>query len=431
MAKIMIWPDLYKEHGHWMPCINLAKSLIDASHTVEFMGIPDCKSIVEPYNGVFNEILGTVYPLGYSLENKMEPQGQRWKPEHLMEISRGALDSVLATSSSHRPALLISGYFNALETLMIYWKYNLPIMTITTYLRHPDDDPAMLAKTKLLYMSRAMSRALIDSVMVGSETPDAAVGMSIEEFIKPLEDTKEMIPCAREFDFYDADWKHGPNVEYVEPMIVRQYLSTPTGTPKPIGSSVDPGDKKVIFASSGSQVQDYENRAKAFFNALIAMANTQGMSDYFLILAVGEKLYAELQVDYGIDDDTGDFPSNVWVTPWASQLEVLGKAVAVFTHGGLATIKESIWTETPIVIVPHGKDQLDNSLRIERNGLGVTAQQEGVTPQNFRKLLTQVTASTWIKGNVLKMKKVFETEESKAAGLKLSIKAINDKLAEL
>ncbi|MGC4065062.1 MAG: hypothetical protein QM784_10545 [Polyangiaceae bacterium] len=162
MARVMIWPDLYQEHGHWMPCINLAGSLIDANHQVEFMGIPDCASIVAPYQGVFNEILENVYPRGYSIENDMEPKGQRWKPEHLMTIVRGALDGLFARNSSHRPALLISGYFNALETLMIYWMYEIPILTITTYLRHPSEDPAMLAKTKLLYMPRAMSRAIIE-----------------------------------------------------------------------------------------------------------------------------------------------------------------------------------------------------------------------------------------------------------------------------
>jgi hypothetical protein len=199
MAKILIWPDLYKEHGHWMPCIALAGSLKSKNHVVEFMGIPDCASILAPYKGTFREILSNVYPLGFSLENTMEPQGQRWKPEHLTKLADTALDWLFKSDSSYRPDLLISGYFNALETLMIYWKYGIKIMTITTYLRHPDDDPAMLAKTKLVYMSRAMARHLIDSVMVGSPVATARAGMSIEEFIAPLEHAVELIPCAQDF----------------------------------------------------------------------------------------------------------------------------------------------------------------------------------------------------------------------------------------
>ena len=51
MSRVIIWPDIYKEQGHWLPYINLAKTLKDAGYTtVEFMGIPDTQSIVAPGN---------------------------------------------------------------------------------------------------------------------------------------------------------------------------------------------------------------------------------------------------------------------------------------------------------------------------------------------------------------------------------------------
>jgi hypothetical protein len=60
MSRVIIWPDIYKEQGHWLPCINLAKSLKDAGYaTVEFMGIPDTQPIVQPYGFPFNTILST------------------------------------------------------------------------------------------------------------------------------------------------------------------------------------------------------------------------------------------------------------------------------------------------------------------------------------------------------------------------------------
>src|SRR5262245_5337719 len=117
------------------------------------MGIPDCESIVKPYGaGIFRTVLDTVYPPGYSVENKLEPIDQRWKPHHLLPITRGALDSVFTNANGNQvPSLLVSGYFTALETLMISYRYNIPFVIITTYLRHPSDDPAIHAKTKLLY----------------------------------------------------------------------------------------------------------------------------------------------------------------------------------------------------------------------------------------------------------------------------------------
>ena len=63
-------------------------------------------------------------------------------------------------------------------------------------------------------------------------------------------------------------------------------------------------------------------------------------------------------------------------------------ADVAFMHGGLATIKESIWEQVPIVIVPLGKDQRDNALRIKRSGVGVAAEVADLSPHDLRKLLT-------------------------------------------
>src|SRR4051812_10828358 len=392
MAKVIIWPDIYKEQGHWLPCVTLAKTLRDAGYTnVRFMGIQDNLSIVQPYGFPFDVVLNSIYPAGYSLENKLEPLDQRWKPAHLMPIVRGALDSVFKTAP---PDLLISGYFTALETLMISYKYNVKFALITTFLRHPDDTPALHAKTKLLYLPKAVAQAIIDGV-VGP----AKAGMSIEDFVQPLnaDNHPEMIPCSPEFDFNDPDWVHRKNTKYVEPMIVR----TPLPPASPIQPLSFPG--KLIYATSGSQVQDYEFRARQFFKNLISMMQAPGMDAYTLVLAVGSRLFAQLNVEYNVTNSSqfnpSSLPTNVRLFDWVSQLDILQVADVVYMHGGLATIKESIWEQVPIVIVPHGKDQLDNALRIKRAGVGVATEITELTPLDLRRLLTEATSSSWIRQN--------------------------------
>jgi UDP:flavonoid glycosyltransferase YjiC (YdhE family) len=415
MSKVIIWPDIYKEQGHWLPCISLAKSLKDAGYTtVELMGIPDTQAIVTPYGFAFNSVLGSVYPAGYSLENKLEPVDQRWKPHHLLPIVRGALDGVFKTASI-LPNLLISGYFTALETLLISYKYNLPFVLITTFLRHPEDLPSLHAKTKLLYMPKAVAQAIIDGV-VGP----ARAGMTIDDFVQPLnaDNRPEIIPCPQDFDFTDADWVHRKTTTYVEPMILR----TPVPPASPIVPLVIPAGKTLMYGTSGSQVQDYEFRARQFFRNLIAMMQTQGMDSYQLVLAVGTKLLAQLNVEYGVDINQSTLPANVLLFDWVSQLDIVKAADVVFIHGGLATIKESIWEQVPIVIVPHGKDQMDNALRIKRNGVGVASEVTELTPLDLRRLLTQATSSTWIRQNLQRMQGIFQTAESKSP--KDSIKVI-------
>jgi len=419
MKKVTLWPDLYREQGHWLPCINLAKTLQTAGYSIEFMGIPDTESIVTPYGaGIFRTVLSDVYPPGYSVENKLEPIDQRWKPHHLLPITRGALDSVFRPTGTGAvaPSLLVSGFFTALETLLIHYKYNIPFVTITTYLRHPQDTPAMHAKTKLLYMSQPLVRKLIDSA-------PASAGMSIDDFIKPFKTQPEIIPCPRDFDFTDPDWVHNANVSYVEPMILRTALVA--GTPAPPDPTGIPANTKLIYGTSGSQVQDYEFRAREFFKNLIAMMSTQGMDQYKLVLAVGDKLLPRLNFEYGVGTDSNSLPSNVQLFDWVSQLDILDQADAVFMHGGLATIKESIWEKVPIVIVPHGKDQLDNALRIRRTGVGVVSDVSELDPMALRGLLTTATSSTWIRQNIAKMQAIFQAKDGAAATSKDSFLRIS------
>jgi UDP:flavonoid glycosyltransferase YjiC (YdhE family) len=410
MSRVIIWPDIYKEQGHWLPCVNLADSLRAAGYTaVEFMGIPDTQPIVGPYGFPFNTVLGNIYPPGYSLENKLEPVDQRWKPAHLLPIVRGALDGVFRPSPGAPPNLLISGYFTALETLLIWWKYQVPFVLITTFLRHPDDLPSLHAKTKLLYMPKAVAQAIIDGVVGPTNA-----GMTIDDFVAPLDaaNRPEIIPCPKDFDFTDPDWVHRATTSYVEPMIVRTPVGPPTPPASPIVPLSPPAGTRLIYGTSGSQVQDYEFRARMFFKNMIAMMQTQGMDSYFLVLAVGSKLLAQLNMEYGVGTQQSTLPNNVALFDWVSQLDIVKAADVVFIHGGLATIKESIWEQVPIVIVPLGKDQRDNALRIKRTGVGVATDVADLSPLDLRKLLTQATSSTWIRQSLARMKTIFQAAET-------------------
>src|SRR5882672_4745715 len=68
MTTIMLWPDVQREDGHWLPAVSLAKSLKDAGYSVKMMGIPDTAAVVAPYKVPFTEVLSTFFPLGYARE---------------------------------------------------------------------------------------------------------------------------------------------------------------------------------------------------------------------------------------------------------------------------------------------------------------------------------------------------------------------------
>lgn len=391
MAKILIWPDMYKERGHWMPTFAMAKALEERSHTVQYMGIKDCETIATDYGFTFHPIFESLYPPGYSFENDLEPKAQRWKPHHLLPITRGEGGLEALFTGPNRPDIIVSGYFTALETLLLHYKYeDIPFVITTTYLRHPDENPYIRALTQLVHMPRAMSTKIMDAV----KTPEPGKENDIREFVAPLADHQEIIACPQVFDF--DYYQHDEKVTYVEPMI----------TPVPdSGSTLPtlPTDKKIIFATAGSMVEDYLFKAKEFFTKMIQMMSTTGMDQWHLVLSVGPQL---------IGDFKNVTKSNVTVCQWVSQVEVLEKASVVFTHGGLATLKEAIFYNVPIVVVPHGKDQMDNALRVKQHKVGVLSELNGITVEKLKLLMTEVTTSPWISKKIEKMQEIFNEEET-------------------
>ena len=399
MTKVMIWPDLYKEQGHWLPTLNMAYHLDQAGYDVAYMGIKDCEDIVAPYGYPFHKIFEKIYPLGHTYENSLEPKKQRWKPHHVLPLAQGDLDSIF--TGDDKPDFLVSGYFNALETLIIHYKYQIPFATVTTYLRHPSQDPAMHALTKLVWMSNTRAKKIMTLANPNGENDD------IRKFVKPLDGAvegalPEFIVCPREFDFYVDHYEHLPNVSYVEPMVTRPIPEGAPGPEDPLDNLELPDDKKIIFGTSGSQVEDYLFQARKLFDNLIKMMSVRGMEQYHLVLAVGPRLYKEYEKKF--QDES---PKNVSLHVWVSQIDVMKRAEVIFTHGGLATIKESIWEKVPIVILPHGKDQMDNALRIRNTGVGVVGEVSQITPDRLRALMLKAVSSRWIEKKLQKMHDIF------------------------
>lgn len=415
MANIMLWPDVHREDGHWLPAVSLAKSLHDRNHDVRMIGIPDTAPIVEPYQIPFTEVLAKHFPFGYAQERFLETG--RTVMSHLMPMARGELDDVF--TGSEEPDVLVVGYFAALEALIVHHKYNLPLVVLTTFLRHPDMLPALLAKSILLDHPPTVMERMIELC--------AGEPMDVDEFVQPLREAPEIIPMPQAFDFRDRDWKHEAQVTYVEPMVTRLRLDgNPVPTPEVTYFHDLPEEGPLLYGVCGSQVEVFESSARQFFLNLIEMMKSPGMRERHLVLSVGVKLYQEFERAFMMENSPKKLPENVSIASWVPQQEILERAEAIFLHGGLATIKESIWAEVPIVIVPMVNDQFDNALRIEEHDLGVMVEVSSLTPERLREALAEATSSPWIRRAASRMQGIFEDEETRVP--KRSVEVIESQL---
>jgi hypothetical protein len=273
--KVLFWPDVYKEQGHWLPTLKWAQDLYNENdgtnpaYSIYYMGIKDCESIIKSYkigepaktgeiapSFDYHSIFQNIYPLGYTTECHTSPN-ERWRPDHVWAIAYSALGDDLEkykdklntdlfkdaqsfrnTMTTINPDLLVSGYFTSLESLLIKKIYNVKDVVIsTTYLRHPSEDPAMRALQNLTAFSPTEYFKLVNlcryqelKTAAGNEPVDLLQDPELdkEDFVKDLEDLYELIPCPQEFDY--AHYTHGTKVNYVEPCILNKDLEGPSNS---------------------------------------------------------------------------------------------------------------------------------------------------------------------------------------------------------
>ncbi len=457
--KILFWPDVYKEQGHWLPtlawadCLDSMKDSNDEKlFDIEYMGIADCEELILSYNkkngtdfkysNIFyvpEETKESIYPPGYTNECRTTP-GNRWKTDHVWALAYAGFDnkdnivkagapknSVIYRNAVEfrerwkkiKPNLMVSGYFTALETLIIYYhhKFKSDVFTSktkfaisTTYLRHPSENPASRALQNLMAFTPDEQRKLINMVAKDKSDPDEYMedyGITPEQFVEPLRSFPEYIPCPKKFDY--AHYAHGNLVSYGEPCITKELEGIEDDSSEIQWEEIL-GKDKIIYVTAGSQVLDYTESALSLFMAMISAMQSSDMKDYHLILCVGSTLIQNHWDEY----------DNVTVCGWAPQRQILqaisekeDKNGCAIIHGGLATIKECIYYEVPFLVLPLGKDQMDNALRLEDCGIRNRFHIEYIKPKCLRYFINQVLQDYTSLQNLKKLSRIFRNEEAK------------------
>jgi MGT family glycosyltransferase len=83
---------------------------------------------------------------------------------------------------------------------------------------------------------------------------------------------------------------------------------------------------------------------------------------------------------------------NVTVVPSAPHGQVLSDAAAVVTHGGHGTVIKTLAAGVPMVVLPHGRDQADNAVRVLATGSGLRLSRRTGSPAiaaAVQRILTQ------------------------------------------
>ncbi|MDG5816450.1 glycosyltransferase [Chitinispirillales bacterium ANBcel5] len=402
--KVLIWPDIRYEPGHWRPVMAIAEKLlnpstygIDDNFEVRFLCTPECERILDAHDPEWprDVAFDGLYDIGYSSLEVERPHDAHSRMEHCRRIANGELDDII---NDFQPDLILAGFFVSLEALLIHYKYDVPMMITTTFLRHPDEDPAITSLRFMAFHSPEESAWLMNAVTGGNEYNGSTD--SIVQFIAPLEDVHELITCPQELDH--PEFVHRSKTIYVEPCILDAEPAT--------------GSRKV-FVTAGSRVRDYEDKARKLFDTTRELSAVYEKEFYF---AVGYSLFGLYRPPIFFRRD-----SRIEVVRWANQTQVLQNSSVAVVHGGLATIKECIYYNVPMVIIPFGKDQMDNALRVVNVKVGIMKMLDNLTKESLQDAIINAETLTWTRRWRLSLH--FKEMERQAP----SVRKINEYLEEM
>ena len=64
--------------------------------------------------------------------------------------------------------------------------------------------------------------------------------------------------------------------------------------------------------------------------------------------------------------------ANTAIVESAPHHELMQEAVLVVTHGGHGTLMKALVHGCPMLVIPHGRDQVDNAVRVAHRGAGLS-----------------------------------------------------------
>ena len=139
------------------------------------------------------------------------------------------------------------------------------------------------------------------------------------------------------------------NVRYVGPI-----LDDP-GWASAAPWTAPPGNDPLVLVGLSSTFQDQAD-------CLQRIADALGTLPVRAVLTTGPAL----------DPCALRAPANVSVVAAAPHSQVLAEAAVVVTHGGHGTVVRALAWDRPVLVLPHGRDQADNAVRVTTRGAGLS-----------------------------------------------------------
>lgn len=391
MAKVIFILDV--EEGHVIPTFSLAAALKNEKHEVVYLAFADSEQLIKDAGFEFETLFPKHYPKGFKSEYRelVAKNDHRGFDRHFVDFADGSFDELLKKLQAD---IYIVSSFLTIEMLFLYYKYDIKPIVISPRLYDLKDPLCNICVAEIMILPAEETMHLLSLVERTNKRYSTFL-----DLVSPISNFVHFILCSREFD--SKDIVHN-NMTF--------YIGDGGYLPKPQVETVVPNliNKKVIYASMGTQVYMYRDKYLRLYSSLKYAMQQEDMRDYHVVLSLGGN---ELQ--YIMDDSD----TNITVIKWADQRSILAKSSISIVHGGLGTIKECIYAGVPMIVIPGARDQPINAQRVEEHNIGMVIDILSTSKEEFYHAIRNMLSNREYKENILLMKDKFDVLNHQGVGL--------------
>ena len=407
--------------------LHLAKSLRGRGHRVVFYGMLDVEDFVEPDGFPFVPVHGAWFPKGCLNAWRSSAAGpvrtflarrrsvMDYRAYFDFLLAGGEAEFLAALDTMKPDLLVVDGSIRPTWALLAH-RGGVPSAYLHTTMPPaddghrppafstivPDDSPETERRIRKAWRRHHRQRAAIirTQSLLGFGFDWIAYARKLaQRWHYPLDklntrtmfsvllDWPELILFPRAFEFPGPD--DGRRI-YVDGAIDLGRAEPPMSWDR-----VDPA-KPLVYASFGSL-----HGRPGFVRLMMALASAR--PGWQLVVNVGPGRRAETY---------GDVPPNCLLLDGAPQLQLLPRAAAMVTHGGINSVRECIHFHVPMVVFPLTFDQPGTAARVCYHRLGVAGDLGKATPAGVAALVERVLGDAAVRANLDRMAAAFAAAET-------------------
>ncbi len=376
MAKVVFFN--IPAYGHINPTLPVVQELVRRGATVIYYALEEFRQNIESAGASFRayDELSKTVTFDFSAANRKSPSLADIC-RVMIEFCDKSLPFLLQATQADKPAYILHDF------TCIWGKYvseilSLPAITTIPQFpvnmkRRPAPYPGMLADSArmvvtgipVLIQFQKTARRISQTYSVTK--PGLFDMLANHEDLNIVFTSRYFQPHAEDFD---------DRFVFVGPSIAERN-ETPD-------FSWDFGEGPLVYISLGTtifsaQQEFYQQCFKAF-----------GGQAQRVIVSVGTS--TDLR-------SLGEIPQNFLVRNHVPQLEVLKRAAAFITHGGMNSVSEGLWYDVPLVVIPQGSDQFFVAQRVAELKAGIVLDRRRITPEMLRQAVEQAVSDASIRAN--------------------------------